>query len=331
MIFEKIHSVPTSDELLDKAFRRASRARRGKKIRDIKSNREAYESMILTSANILSDNLANIVRRFPDFDELSDFYYDLADIIAGVDKLKISLGSIYWASEKIHDLGRERIGKIRSSNDPQTIQKEVYGRMSSIMNSIDKDLKFLNEARNTLRKLPDVDVNEPTIVVAGYPNTGKSSFVTIATKAHPEIATYPFTTKGISIGHFTRDNIRYQVIDTPGLLDRPMSDRNDIELQAVTALKHLGSVLLYLVDASETCGYTVDDQKHLFEEIRQQFKIPVLVVSNKSDLPEFQELGFVDMEMSTVTHEGVDEVVDKLVDIIGAKQDFFRNVSEPLK
>jgi nucleolar GTP-binding protein len=326
MIFEKIHSVPTSDELLDKAFRRASRARRGKVIKNMKSNRDAYESMILTSANILSDNLANIVRRFPDFDELSDFYYDLAGVIVGVDKLKKSLGSVNWASEKIHDMGREQIGKIRSSNNPQSIQKEVYGRMSSIMKSIDKDLKFLNEARNTLRKLPDVDVDAPTIVVAGYPNTGKSSFVALATKARPEVATYPFTTKGISIGHFTRDNIRYQVIDTPGLLDRPMSDRNDIELQAITALKHLGSVLLYLVDASETCGYTVDDQKRLYEEIRQQFDLPMFAVSNKSDLPEFQELDFVDMEMSTVTSEGMEEVVDNLVEMIGAKQEFFKDI-----
>ena len=34
MIFEKIHTVPTSDELIDKAFRRATRAKAGKTVRD---------------------------------------------------------------------------------------------------------------------------------------------------------------------------------------------------------------------------------------------------------------------------------------------------------
>jgi len=191
--------------------------------------------------------------------------------------------------------------------------------MKSIMGSINKDLLFLNDARNILRKLPAVH-DEPTIVVAGYPNVGKSSFVSMVTGARPEIAPYPFTTKGVSIGHFFRDNVRYQVLDTPGLLDRPMSDRNEIELQAITALKYLDAAVLFIVDASETCGYLVADQKRMLDEVRQQFDLPVLVAANKSDLPEFQDFDFVDMAMSTATGEGVDVVVDRLVKMIGDAQ-----------
>ncbi|WP_319506257.1 NOG1 family protein [uncultured Methanolobus sp.] len=315
MIFEKINTVPTADELLNKSFRKATRAMSGKTISGRKTALEANESMMLTAANILTDNLKNIVRRFPTFENLPPFYYELADVIVGVDDMRKSLSRLDWASAKIHEIAREYVGKIRKSRDPLPVRKQCFGRVSSIMYSIEKDLLFLNEARNKLRKLPAVH-DEPTIVVAGYPNIGKSSFVTKVTGATPEIAPYPFTTKGVSIGHFFVDNDRYQVLDTPGLLDRPMSDRNEIELQAITALKNLDAVVLFIIDATETCGYEVEDQKRMLEEVRSEFKLPVLVVANKADLPQFRELDFVDMKMSTATSEGVSEVTSTLIEMV---------------
>jgi nucleolar GTP-binding protein len=319
MIFEKIPTIRTSDELIDKAFRRGVRAATGKKSSSRASFLDSQESMLLTSANILTDNLANVSKKFPNFDELSGFYYELADILVGVDRLRTSLSRVAWTSEKIHDLTREYIGRMRGSPTPENLRKQCFGRIGSLMDSISKDLLLLNEARNILRKLPDVH-EEPTIVVAGYPNTGKSSFVTAATKATPEVASYPFTTKGILIGHFSIGDQRYQVIDTPGLLDRPMSERNDIELQAITALKHLDAVVLFLIDASENCGYTIEEQKNLLQEVRTQFDLPILVVSNKSDLPHFQDLEFTDMSMSTSTGEGIEEVLTTLIEMITEKK-----------
>ncbi|WP_406671403.1 NOG1 family protein [Methanolobus sp. ZRKC4] len=315
MIFEKIHTVPTSDELVDKSFRRATRAMSGKKITGRKTALQANESMVLTAANILTDNLKNIVRRFPTFENLPPFYYELADVMVGVDDMRQSLSRLDWASAKIHEVARDHVGKMRKTRDPLPVRKQCFGRLSSIIGSIDKDLLFLNESRNKLRKLPSVH-DEPTIVVAGYPNIGKSSYVTKVTGATPEIAPYPFTTKGVSIGHFFVGHDRYQVLDTPGLLDRPMSDRNEIELQAITALRNLDAVVLFIIDASETCGYEIEDQKRMLEEVRSEFKLPVLVVANKADLPQFRELDYVDMKMSTATNEGVSEVTSTLIEMV---------------
>lgn len=319
MIFEKIHTVPTSEELINKAFKRASRAMSGKTIDGRDSRISANESMLLTAANIFSDNLANIVRRFPSFEQLPRFYYEIADILVGVDELRMSLGSVEWASRKIHELARSYVGKIRTSESPDAVRKEAFGRLASIIKSINKDLLFLNKARNILRKLPEV-MDEPTIVVAGYPNVGKSSFVSKVTGATPEVASYPFTTKGVSIGHFTREGVRYQVMDTPGLLDRPMSERNDIERQAITAISYLDAVVMFIMDPSESCGYEIKDQRHLLGEIKDNFDLPVLVVSNKADRPEFQKLEEVEMNISAVTGEGIEEVVERLVGMIEEKR-----------
>ncbi len=310
MIFEKIPTVPTAEELLDKSFRRAARAKHGKRILDRKSKLEAEESMLLTAANILSDNLINTVRKFPSFDQIPPFYLELADILVGVDEMKMNLASVQWAGNKIKDMARKYVAAMRTSEDAKVVRKQAFGRISSIVNSIDGSLRFLNESRNKLRKLPDIS-EAPAIVVAGYPNVGKSSFVALVSSAKPEIATYPFTTKGLAVGHFTRDGVRYQVIDTPGLLDRPLEERNEIELQAITALRHVAKVVLYMVDPSETCGYSFEKQMHLLEEIKKEFAVPIMVVANKKDISTTVE--GADMSMSTLSGEGVDEVLERLV------------------
>jgi nucleolar GTP-binding protein len=319
MIFEKIHTVPTSEELINKSFKRAARAMSGKTIEDKESRFKANESMLLTAANIFTDNLANIVRRFPSFDQLPKFYYELTDILVGVENLKMSLASVDWASKKIHEVARSYVGKIRDSDIPEPVRREAFGRIASIIKSINKDLLLLNEARNILRKLPDVQ-DEPTIVVAGYPNVGKSSFVSKITGASPEIAPYPFTTKGVKIGHFIRDGVRYQVMDTPGLLDRPMSERNIIERQAITAIHFLDAVVMFMIDPSESCGYEIEDQKRLLVEIQENFKLPMLVVANKADRPEFRKMDEVEMNVSMMTGEGVEDVVDRLLEMIEEKR-----------
>ena len=246
----------------------------------------------------------------------------LTDILVGIEKLKMSLASVDWASRKIHEVARSYVGKIRNSDTPETVRKEAFGRLASIIKSINKDLLFLNEARNILRKLPDVQ-DEPTIVVAGYPNVGKSSFVSKITGATPEIAPYPFTTKGVTIGHFTREEFRYQVMDTPGLLDRPMSERNYIERQAITAISFLDAVVMFMIDPSESCGYEIEDQKRLLAEIRENFELPLLVIANKADRPEFKKMDEVEMNISTINGEGIEEVMDRLLEMLEEKRSLF--------
>ncbi len=305
IMFERLPTAPTSQELIDRAFRRAKKKAGKKKKRD--------EPMLQIAGNILSDNLANLVGKYPSFEAIPPFYRDLVDAEVGVDDMRIHLSRVGWASKQIKIVAREHLTKMRKSQDKAALRRAAFGRMASITRTIEPDLVFLNDSRKKLRKMPTVDPDLPTIIVAGYPNVGKSSFLIRVTGARPEIAEYPFTTQGIGVGHFSHRNQRYQVIDTPGLLDRPLSRRNDIELKAVAALHHLPGVVLYILDPSDYCGFPLDEQLALLEDIRSWLDLPILAVANKKDLAGYPG---ADFSMATQTGEGVAEVLGRLIEIL---------------
>jgi len=177
---------------------------------------------------------------------------------------------------------------------------------------------WLGEARDILRHLPSLDPSEPCIVVAGSPNVGKSALISALSSGEPEVASYPFTTKQLHLGHFEHRRRAYQMVDTPGLLDRPMSERNRIELQAIAALEHIGDVLLFLVDSSEGTTTPLDQQEHLLTEVSQLMsERPMIVVHSKADiienLPEE-----VETPISAETGQGLEELRSRLIEVIGA-------------
>ena len=174
-------------------------------------------------------------------------------------------------------------------------RREAYGRIGSIMGRVGPSLKWLNESREILKALPQIDNTLPVIVVCGAPNVGKSAFIRALSSGNMEVNHYPFTTKQIHIGHFHHRRLQHQMVDTPGLLDRPMDERNSIELQAIAALEHVGSLVLFLVDKTETCGMSWEDQMSLLEDVERLLPgTELLVVSSKADalnpLPEDWEL-----------------------------------------
>jgi nucleolar GTP-binding protein len=311
MILEDLPTTPTSEELIDQAFSRAARAGRAK------SGFEAQQSMLQTAANVVSDNLENVVTAWPDIDDLDPFYRELIDALVGVDDLRQHLSEIGWASRKASDIRDEYQGRFRNvdADGAKKLRKQAFARMADVVEEVEDDLLAVNEARNTLRDLPDIRPDEPTIVVAGYPNVGKSSFVNRVTNASNETATYPFTTTEIRLGHIERDHIRYQLVDTPGLLDRPPEDRNEIESQAVSALEHLADAVLVVVDASGECGYPIGVQLELRDALAARFAdVPVLTVCNKSDRSTDVE---ADRYMSVTEGENVDATLDAAVEAVG--------------
>lgn len=183
---------------------------------------------------------------------------------------------------------------------------------------------YLEHVRQHLSRLPSIDPYTRTLLLCGFPNVGKSSFMNKITRAEVDVQPYAFTTKSLFVGHTDFQYLRWQVIDTPGILDHSLEERNIIEMQAITALAHLRACVLYVMDASEGCGHSIEEQVKLFKEIKPLFgEKPILLVVNKVDvrrvvdLPQEQQELLQSlkndekirmMEMSTVTEEGVIQV-----------------------
>ena len=329
MDFRRIPQVPTAQELIDTAFGRASKVAPPKTApRTQAKARELARTG--TVGKSVAARLNKVVKSFPSVDNLHPFYAELADILVGNDKLRKSLGAVQWARDQTRKLTERSMQDIRanveSTDRMGSIRRGAYGRVASVLKQVDKDLTFLNKARDKLGQVPQLDPEHPTVVIAGYPNVGKSSFIRRITHAEPEIAAYPFTTKGVVLGHLDDRRGRVQFVDTPGLLDRPMEERNAIERQAILALRHVAHTIVFVLDPSETSGYTLAAQEHLMADVRSTFPyVPLLAVENKAD---FKTTG-TRPSMSCETGAGVEGVRDEAVKLARRRHgDLLRAVAE---
>ncbi|MBQ2485762.1 MAG: 50S ribosome-binding GTPase [Candidatus Methanomethylophilus sp.] len=311
-----IPTVLTAEELMDKAFRRAAKiSKKGSDSLDTK--KKTTLARITASGDIVETTLVGYIQKFPRMEKQDDFFPELVNLVIGIDRYKKALGALNWAAGRTELLKNQSLREVRRTKDPaiiESIKKGFYGRLGSYIKQISKDLLFLQDAKNKFRELPTIDPNIPTAVVAGFPNVGKSSLVTYISTAAPEIAPYPFTTKGITIGHIEDGWRKFQIVDTPGLLDRTFEDRNDIEKQAVLALRYLTDIMIFILDPSETCGYSLEVQNKLLENIKTNFSdVPIVVVQSKCDI---MTTGDDVWHISTVSGEGMPEFKEELVTML---------------
>eukprot|EP00919_Chromeraceae_sp_WS-2016_P060355 GHVR01143343.1.p1 GENE.GHVR01143343.1~~GHVR01143343.1.p1 ORF type:complete len:572 (+),score=161.10 GHVR01143343.1:258-1973(+) len=198
--------------------------------------------------------------------------------------------------------------------------------MCTGVKKLQQTLIYLENVRQHMSRLPSIDTSTRTLLLAGYPNVGKSSFMNKVSTADVQVQDYAFTTRSLFVGHFDDSNYtRWQVIDTPGVLDRPLDERNTIEMTAVTALAHLNSCILYFIDVSGHCGWSLEQQLQLFTSLTPLFKLkPVVLILNKIDIHPLSELTLQQQQLiqdcsknievfklhpcSTLTGEGVIDI-----------------------
>jgi nucleolar GTP-binding protein len=94
--------------------------------------------------------------------------------------------------------------------------------MATIVKRQAQSLQYLEQVRQHLSRLPSIDPSTRTLLICGYPNVGKSSFLNKITRADVEVQPYAFTTKSLYVGHTDYKYLRWQVVDTPGILDHSL-------------------------------------------------------------------------------------------------------------
>ncbi len=296
--FSGIPRVEGAQELLDLAFSKAMRIappqiRRGAD--SLTKHREHERNRINTAANVLSDRLHRTVSKFPTLNTIHPFYIDLVNILLGdrkhangMDVLKKALGAIQGTVEMIRRLESEfnsQLDGTYTKTQNTEIRTAAFGRYSSIIYQTEPHLEILQKAQQLLSGLPGFNPFQPSVVVAGVPNVGKSSFVRSATSGKPNIGSYPFTTKQLVFGHRKFGFITVQFCDTPGVLDRSLKERNEIELLAIAALKHISDLLIVIIDPSVSATYPVAQQLKLTEEFADFYpQAQLMLLVNKADL-----------------------------------------------
>jgi len=239
------------------------------------------------TASNWNDRLSIILDEFPKIDDVHPFYSDLMNVLYDKDHYKLALGQVNTARNLIDRVAQDYVRLLKYGDSLyrcKQLKRAALGRMCTIMKRQTASLAYLEQVRQHLSRLPSIDPNTRTLLVCGYPNVGKSSFMNRVTRADVEVQPYAFTTKSLYVGHTDYKYLRWQVIDTPGILDRPLEERNTIEMQSITALAHLRAAVLYVVDISEQCGHTLAAQAALFHSIKALFSNkPVLIVANKTD------------------------------------------------
>ncbi len=155
----------------------------------------------------------------------------------------------------------------------------------------------------------------------GFPSVGKSTFLSVVTKARPEIAAYPFTTIEPNIGVVTLPDERSFVLaDMPGLIEGAGEGRG----LGHEFLRHIRRcrVLIHVVDMSGSERNPIEDYRIINKELADYDLSletrPQIVVANKMDdeyaemyLEEFRA-AYPDLkiyEISAIEHKGINEVL----------------------
>ena len=335
--FKNIPIIPKVNELIDTILSRTQSktptvTHPGYKITRI---RKFYMRKVRFTEDTIVEKLDGILKGFPKLDDIHPFYADMINILYDKDHYKLALGTVNTAKNICQKIAGDYVKLLKYGDSLyrcKQLKVAALGRMMTTLKKLGSSFNYLEEVRKHLSRFPSIDPTERTLILAGFPNVGKSSFMNKITYADSEVQAYHFTTQSLFVGHTYYKNIRWQVIDTPGILDRTLEQRNIIEMQTITALAHLDACILYFIDVSENCGYSIAQQVSLFDSIRPLFKNkPLVIIANKTDLKAYNDLSEKDkkniedvakehqtylIQMSNTTGNGVFDVKSKACDIL---------------
>lgn len=307
-VAEKIH-VPTYEEILERIRSRYPRKAKTLYDREVAALQRTHD--IVISKTDFVKQLAALL------DSLHPFYWRLIEIEFDRDRIHKAVKCISRGrklASKLFEKYRFLLMAAENKRELVNTGREARGRILSLFKKCRRELDYLRDLVVFIQRLPAIDATLPTVIVAGAPSSGKSTLVGNATRAKPKVAVYPFTTTTIHIGHYTMPNGKIQVIDTPGLLDRPVDEMNEIERRAVAALKELNGIILFLVDVSPDAYMSVERQFDLLSNVRLIARgKPIYVALNKVDNPDPESLEEARKKAQVLLGEGVIEAVYETV------------------
>ncbi len=175
-----------------------------------------------------------------------------------------------------------------------------------------------------LKSLADVGL-------VGFPNAGKSTFLSVVTDAKPKIADYPFTTLNPNLGVVkTEDGNSFVIADIPGLIEGA-SDGVGLGIQFLRHIERT-RLLLHLIDVSGFQGRNpVDDFYSINNELKNYSekltKKKQIIIATKLDVAQdntlYKELekvakkeGLEIFQISSITKQGLKELLVRVEELL---------------
>lgn len=164
----------------------------------------------------------------------------------------------------------------------------------------------------------------------GLPNAGKSTLLSVISRARPKIADYLFTTKTPVLGVVSYKDKSFTVADLPGLIEGASHGAG----LGIQFLKHIERtrVFLHLINLNDpTHADTVESYRLIRRELeaynKDFLKRPEIIVLTKTDLPEvkkeisevkkkFQQMKKKVVAVSAVKREGIEELLRETAKLV---------------
>lgn len=159
------------------------------------------------------------------------------------------------------------------------------------------------------------------VALVGFPNAGKSTFISVVSAAKPKIANYPFTTLEPHLGVVrVDDSTEFVMADIPGLIEGASEGRG----LGHQFLRHVerARVMCYLIDLAPMDGVSPEHQLEVLQYELGNYRPellerPSLIVGTKSDsAPSDVIEAWSHMSMSAITTHNVRSVVTKLAELV---------------
>ena len=172
------------------------------------------------------------------------------------------------------------------------------------------------EAELELKLLADVGL-------VGFPNAGKSTFLSVVSNARPEIADYAFTTLSPNLGVANVDDGAILVADIPGLIEGASQGKGlgDAFLRHVERT----AVLLHLIDA-----YT-DDIAKAYQTIRMELASYSPELLNRPEVIALTKTEGLDDDIIQMQTDAVREVAGKNAEIFAISSNAHKGLIEVLR
>ncbi|XP_019224352.1 PREDICTED: nucleolar GTP-binding protein 1 isoform X2 [Nicotiana attenuata] len=281
--------VMPSVDILHSALKKAKRVSPTKGIVNLaKRERNRGAKQLDALMKEIAVPLRTYKENFPNKRYLHPYERSLIELTLGDGNYEEVLGKLEALRKRVVSVGKEHASLCAKSLSKREAEERLNEGMKRIEEIFGRDGKAVDELLNiakTLRAMPVINLETPTLCLVGAPNVGKSSLVRVLSTGKPEICNYPFTTRGILMGHITLSYQNFQVTDTPGILRRSDEDRNNLEKLTLAVLTHLPTAVLYVHDLSGECGMSPSDQFLIYKEMRERFSSHIwLDIVSKCDL-----------------------------------------------